>query len=496
MKDLEIAGDSNDKVKQNFELAVRLVKSLPQKGSFQPSYAEAAKIYSYFKQAKFGPCNIPKPGFWDYINRAKWDAWTALGDLSTEEAMKHYVSEIKVMFVRVKEVEEFKEKEHEFADTLIPFCQNNNIPLSQTLLDLVRKEQEKESAATNGKHNSDVEDFSVENDNMLSEVESECFIPVENGHNHSLLVEAALPQLKSVKFNLNNDAETEGIENKHFISERNGFNDDSQTVKVFENGGDKLEGEEEEEDEEDDEEEIFCDPLNPADVQEVERSNITESPLMTTDSGVTFNETVIERPSPKKQPIAESTTSSDSSFQEPVFQQINRNSSQKHSKFRHHHNHAGRRHKRLDETHSSHRHHNGSNGQSNATNQHRANRSNNRQVASNNSHTSHDSTRNNTGDHPSDSTESYVSSSSVSGDTVGLKIVDALERMENNMQDIIDRLDSIEGTIKTVTKPTTPWWKEYLPSRSMMIWAVWPVLVNILFVLYWRKIKRQKIKKC
>lgn len=493
MKDLEVAGETTDKVKQNFDLAVRLVKSLPQKGSFQPSYAEAAKIYSYFKQAKFGPCNIPKPGFWDYINRAKWDAWTALGDMSTEAAMENYVSEIKVMFVRVKEVEEFKEKEHEFAETLIPFCQNNNIPLSQTLLDLVKKEQEKESAATNGKHkcNTNVEIVSLENDNVLSEVESECFIPVENGHDHSILVETALPPLKSVKFNLSSDGDIKDIENEHFVSDQNGFNGNSQMIYGIENSGNKSE-------EEEDDEEIFCDPLNPADIKDGERSNITESPLMTTDSGVTFNETVVERSSPKKQPVVESTLS-DSSSQEPnVFHQVHRNRSQKHSKFRHHPHHTGRSHKRLDGNHeSSHRHHNGANDQSNSTNQHRANRSSNRQIASNNSHTSRHSSRNNSdsGGNSSDSSESYVSSSG-SGDTVGLKIVDALERMENNMQDIIDRLDSIEGTIRTVTKPKTPWWQEYLPSRSMMIWAIWPVLVNILFLLYWRRIKRQQIKKC
>jgi len=63
-----------DNVYKKFDVAIRLVKSLPQSSSFSPTYAESAKIYSYFKQSKFGACSIPRPGFWDVINRAKWDA--------------------------------------------------------------------------------------------------------------------------------------------------------------------------------------------------------------------------------------------------------------------------------------------------------------------------------------------------------------------------------------------------------------------------------------
>ena len=488
---MKVGEISDTKIKQNFELAVRLVKSLPQKGSFQPSYAEASKIYSYFKQAKFGPCNIPKPSFWDYINRAKWDAWAALGSLSCEDAMENYVSEIKVLFVRVKELEEFKEKEHEFADTLIPFCQENNIPLSQAMLNLMKKEQGKDSIGTKGNNmiNGSVEGSTLENgNNMLTEDESECFIPVENGHDHSLLVEAALPPLKSVKFNLNDGETEDNDKNIHLVIEQNDFDNSDKT------------------EEEDEDEEIFCDPLDPAEIQEGERSYITESPLMTTDSGVTFNEAVIERPSQKKPPVIES-SSSDSLSQEPVLrtlkQPFHRNRSQKQKKsntkpkFRHHH--AARSCKRLEENQSSHHHQNGGSSQNNSTNQHRTNRSNNPQMSSNTSqilHTSQNNSGRSPSDNPNDSTESYVSSTSYTSDTVGLKIVDALERMENNMQDIIDRLDSIEGTIRTVSKPITPWWQQYLPSRSMMVWAIWPVVVNIAFFLYWRRFRRQRIKKC
>lgn len=41
-------------------------------GSFQPTNEMMLKFYSFYKQATQGPCNIPRPGFWDPIGRYKW----------------------------------------------------------------------------------------------------------------------------------------------------------------------------------------------------------------------------------------------------------------------------------------------------------------------------------------------------------------------------------------------------------------------------------------
>ncbi|XP_067147933.1 acyl-CoA-binding domain-containing protein 5 isoform X3 [Apteryx mantelli] len=78
-----------------FEAAVKVIQSLPKNGSFQPTNEMMLKFYSFYKQATQGPCNIPRPGFWDPIGRYKWDAWSALGDMSKEEAMIAYVEEMK-----------------------------------------------------------------------------------------------------------------------------------------------------------------------------------------------------------------------------------------------------------------------------------------------------------------------------------------------------------------------------------------------------------------
>ncbi|XP_066580213.1 enoyl-CoA delta isomerase 2 isoform X2 [Amia ocellicauda] len=49
------------------------------------------KIYALFKQATQGPCNTPKPGMLDFVNKAKWDAWKSVGSLSQDEARQKYV---------------------------------------------------------------------------------------------------------------------------------------------------------------------------------------------------------------------------------------------------------------------------------------------------------------------------------------------------------------------------------------------------------------------
>ncbi|XP_039983321.1 acyl-CoA-binding domain-containing protein 5A [Xiphias gladius] len=80
-----------------FEAAVKVIKSLPPDGPFQPSNDMMLKFYSYYKQATVGACNIPRPGFWDAVGKAKWDAWDSLGDMSKDEAMAAYVDEMKLI---------------------------------------------------------------------------------------------------------------------------------------------------------------------------------------------------------------------------------------------------------------------------------------------------------------------------------------------------------------------------------------------------------------
>uniref|UniRef100_A0A8B9CK58 Acyl-CoA-binding domain-containing protein 6 n=1 Tax=Anser brachyrhynchus TaxID=132585 RepID=A0A8B9CK58_9AVES len=52
-------------------------------------------LYARYKQVKFGACNTPKPSFFDFEGKQKWEAWKALGDTSPHQAMQEYVATVK-----------------------------------------------------------------------------------------------------------------------------------------------------------------------------------------------------------------------------------------------------------------------------------------------------------------------------------------------------------------------------------------------------------------
>ncbi|XP_056222715.1 acyl-CoA-binding domain-containing protein 4 isoform X1 [Seriola aureovittata] len=80
---------------KRFQAAVDLIHNLPKNGSYRPSYEVMLRFYSLYKQAVCGPCTVPRPGFWDPVGRYKWDAWSRLGEMSSESAMAVYVEEMK-----------------------------------------------------------------------------------------------------------------------------------------------------------------------------------------------------------------------------------------------------------------------------------------------------------------------------------------------------------------------------------------------------------------
>ncbi|KAH6554885.1 hypothetical protein KP509_1Z299800 [Ceratopteris richardii] len=50
------------------------------------------KFYGLYKQATEGPCASHQPAAYRTSDRAKWNAWKSLGQLSPEEAMQHYIA--------------------------------------------------------------------------------------------------------------------------------------------------------------------------------------------------------------------------------------------------------------------------------------------------------------------------------------------------------------------------------------------------------------------
>lgn len=51
-------------------------------------------FYARYKQVNDGPCNTPKPGFFDFKGKQKWEAWKTVGDMARDDAMKEYVDGI------------------------------------------------------------------------------------------------------------------------------------------------------------------------------------------------------------------------------------------------------------------------------------------------------------------------------------------------------------------------------------------------------------------
>lgn len=66
------------------------------------------QFYGLFKQATIGDCNIDRPGLFDFVARAKYDAWQNFKGLSFREARNMYidgVEELKVGWSRQGEYE-------------------------------------------------------------------------------------------------------------------------------------------------------------------------------------------------------------------------------------------------------------------------------------------------------------------------------------------------------------------------------------------------------
>ena len=71
-------------------------------GSYKPSPNMMLHFYSLYKQATEGRCNRTKPWSFDIVNKAKWEAWNKLGDMSKEEAMRNYVVELTKVCIKIQ----------------------------------------------------------------------------------------------------------------------------------------------------------------------------------------------------------------------------------------------------------------------------------------------------------------------------------------------------------------------------------------------------------
>ncbi|CAA7260248.1 unnamed protein product [Cyclocybe aegerita] len=90
---------SHELIDAQFDRAVEIVQSLPKTGPIQTDYEEKLTMYrrdpeldtDLTPKATVGNVQNPRPGMWDMLGRAKWDAWAKHKDLDPYEAKWLYV---------------------------------------------------------------------------------------------------------------------------------------------------------------------------------------------------------------------------------------------------------------------------------------------------------------------------------------------------------------------------------------------------------------------
>ena len=70
-----------------FENAQKAIKNL----SKRPDDASLLKLYALYKQGSSGDVQGDKPGFFDFVGAAKYEAWEKLKGTSTDDAKQKYV---------------------------------------------------------------------------------------------------------------------------------------------------------------------------------------------------------------------------------------------------------------------------------------------------------------------------------------------------------------------------------------------------------------------
>lgn len=74
-------------LKKKFEAAAAAVT----KATKDPGNDLKLRLYAHYKQATEGDVKGEKPGFTDFVNRAKYDAWAKLKGTSADDAMNGYI---------------------------------------------------------------------------------------------------------------------------------------------------------------------------------------------------------------------------------------------------------------------------------------------------------------------------------------------------------------------------------------------------------------------
>ncbi|PXW97156.1 acyl-CoA-binding protein [Sphaerotilus hippei] len=76
-----------DDLRTRFDAAVAASKQLPER----PDNQTLLRLYALYKQGSSGDVQGDRPGFADFIARAKWDAWKGVEGLAPATAQQQYI---------------------------------------------------------------------------------------------------------------------------------------------------------------------------------------------------------------------------------------------------------------------------------------------------------------------------------------------------------------------------------------------------------------------
>ncbi|BCT93709.1 acyl-CoA-binding protein [Lysobacter helvus] len=78
-------------LKARFDQAAKDIQSLAER----PDNDTLLRLYALYKQGSEGDVSGPKPGFFDFVGTAKYEAWAKLSGTSQDDAMQKYVDLVK-----------------------------------------------------------------------------------------------------------------------------------------------------------------------------------------------------------------------------------------------------------------------------------------------------------------------------------------------------------------------------------------------------------------
>ncbi len=74
-------------LENQFKVAANQAQKLPER----PSDAVLLKLYALYKQATVGDVSGKRPGFGDFVGKAKYDAWAKVKGTPKAAAMQQYI---------------------------------------------------------------------------------------------------------------------------------------------------------------------------------------------------------------------------------------------------------------------------------------------------------------------------------------------------------------------------------------------------------------------